>query len=122
MERAGVPRQNGPINVMLSEHETGRNEVRKMSEAVTRYKKGDSDAGREFAWHGRLYVDLLTQHIDKENKILFPMADQRLTQEQQSELLERFDVIEKEKIGEGKHAEFDEWLKNLQSIYLRQGS
>jgi hemerythrin-like domain-containing protein len=35
MVKAGLPKEGGPIAVMLSEHEMGRNFVRKMDEAVS---------------------------------------------------------------------------------------
>jgi hemerythrin-like domain-containing protein len=64
------------------------------------------------------YVNLLRDHIYKEDNVLYPMADQNLSDNAQEELTKEFDRIEKEIIGEGKHEVYHELLKNLKSIYL----
>lgn len=45
LEAAGVARQNGPIGVMLSEHESGRKRVARIKEAWGGYGAGDRSAG-----------------------------------------------------------------------------
>src|SRR4030042_4409380 len=41
MEKAGIPREGGPIGVILGEHVQGRSNVRAKGEAVNALKKGD---------------------------------------------------------------------------------
>lgn len=65
MGKAGVPTGGGPIGVMLHEHVQGRALIATMAD-------GDA-SGRAAA--ARSYVALLRAHIDKENGILFPLAD-----------------------------------------------
>jgi hemerythrin-like domain-containing protein len=65
MVKAGVPDEGGPVGTMLAEHDDGRALVRAMA--------GPDPAARAAA--ARRYVALLRQHIDKENDVLFPMAD-----------------------------------------------
>ncbi len=65
MIRAGLPSAGGPIDVMLEEHERGRALVRAMSVST----------GAARAAAAREYVALLRAHIDKENEVLFPLAD-----------------------------------------------
>ncbi|GEM_PF-2247202 len=48
LEKAGVPREGGPIGVMLAENEVGRNHVRLMEAAVQRLENGDTHAGEFF--------------------------------------------------------------------------
>jgi len=62
--------------------------VRGMADAIPAYKAGDVAAGRKIAENARGYIRLLTQHIDKEDNILYPIADARLTEKQQICLLE----------------------------------
>lgn len=118
MEKAGIPREGGPVAVMLSEHRLGREYVQKMSEAVGGYAGGDRKAARGIVENGRGYIALLTQHIMKENNVLFPMADMHLTDKQQAELEKGFETVEQEKIGAGQHEEFHVLLKNLREVYL----
>src|SRR3972149_4875411 len=44
MEAAGVPREGGPIGVMLAEHAEGRNIIGRFTAAVGEYKAGQSSA------------------------------------------------------------------------------
>ena len=74
MERAGISREGGPIGVMLMEHNQGRAYVRGMGEAAYGFRKGHPSAAAEFTKNARDYIALLTQHINKENNILFPMG------------------------------------------------
>lgn len=41
MEKYGIPREGGPLGVMLYEHTLGRNYVKGMAEALEKYEKGD---------------------------------------------------------------------------------
>lgn len=118
MEKAGVTRENGPIEVMLSEHTMGRSLVNRISEAITQYKSENESAPDEFGTASAEYIALLTRHIDKENNILFPMADMRLTSQDDKYLMEAFEKLEHDRIGPGKHEEFHNLLNRLEQIYL----
>lgn len=63
--KAGVPSEGGPVDVMLEEHAQGR--------ALIAAIAGAAGAARMAA--ARDYVALLRAHIDKENGVLFPLAD-----------------------------------------------
>lgn len=76
MENAGIPRNGGPIGVMLLEHEEGRRYVKAMNRAVEEYRSGSRNAPEEFIENARNYISLLEQHIWKEDNILFNLADQ----------------------------------------------
>ena len=117
LTHVGIP-QDGPIAVMLFEHEMGRKYIRVMTEAFERYKMNDATATSAIAQNARDYIELLTNHIDKENNILFAMADDRLSEKAQEELFEGFEKIETARIGTGKHQEFHDLLHHLSDIYL----
>lgn len=119
MERAGIPRERGPIGMMLFEHTEGRDFVKGMKEAAAKYRKGDPKAGGEFAKQARNYANLLSSHIGKEDNILYPMADARLSEAAQQDLEKGFEKIEKEVIGQGRHEEFHELLHRLEEEYLK---
>jgi len=99
----GIPTQGGPIAVMLMEHDQGRRYVKGLAEALTRYEGSDQTAQTALIKNARGYAELLDQHIYKEDNILYPMGDKVLSQVDNRELLEKFEKIEKEIIGEGKH-------------------
>jgi len=114
---AGVPK-DGPIEVMLNEHETGRNYIKAMNAAFEEYIAGDMSLSANIMQNIHGYSSLLRDHIEKENAVLFVMADKLLSEEKQDELLEGFEKIESERIGVGKHEEFHGLLKKLSGIYL----
>ncbi len=76
LERCGMPREGGPIAVMLHEHQLGRAHVRTMAESLSAAEKGDATAFATVLREGRGFLDLLRHHIMKENHVLFEMADQ----------------------------------------------
>ena len=119
MEKSGIPKEGGPIGVMLLEHSNGREYVRGMSEAIAKYKGNEPDASPKFVENARSYIALLSQHINKENTVLFPMAERVLSQKQKEELLRGFERLEQERIGTGKHEEFHKLLHHLKEVYLK---
>lgn len=106
MAERGVPVEGGPIGVMLSEHEQGREAIRGMVGSAERWARGEIAARLETAAHARTYVDLLRQHIYKENNILFPLAERAIPEADQPRLTERFEHLEHEETGEGIHEKY----------------
>jgi hemerythrin-like domain-containing protein len=118
MENAGIPRARGPIGVMLKEHEMGRSYVRNMREAVGKYKTGELSYSSRFVDNAKKYAKLLNAHIGKEDNILYPMVDMELPEETHHELIEKFEELERDRIGIGKHEELHELLHRLKDKYL----
>ena len=113
MEAAGVQRDGGPIGVMLAEHEQGRRLTRAMLEAARQLTQGDKSATAAVIGNARGYVDLLKQHIQKEDNVLFPMADQVLIGAQADEMAEAFERVEQEETGAGVHEKYHEKVESL---------
>jgi hemerythrin-like domain-containing protein len=76
LEAAGLPRDQGPIAVMLYEHQQGRAFARAMSDSLQPARQGDERALSILQNSARGYVDLIRGHILKEDHVLFEMADQ----------------------------------------------
>lgn len=96
--RIGFSTESGPVGVMLGEHDLGRAEIVGMHDALQKYAGGDSGATHKLITHTRDFVNLLRNHIIKEDNILFVMADQRLSPQEQTRLSEGF--AEAERSGE----------------------
>jgi hemerythrin-like domain-containing protein len=95
MERAGFPRDGGPLAVMLHEHEEGRGLIATLQ--ATAARAGGTHAERmQFAVAARGYAQLLSAHIDKENQVLFVMADRIIPRDEQQRVDEAFDVFERD--------------------------
>ena len=117
LERRGVPRDGGPIGVMLSDHEVGRGHVRAIAEGLARVKRGDTGGAAMITEHAGAYRQMLQAHIYQENNILFPMADRVVPEDVADELCEQFEAIERDRVGEGKHEAYHHMLHDLKSHY-----
>ncbi len=78
MGKNGMPVNAGPIGVMLHEHNEGRAYVKQVTEAIDKLKAGDKSAYPVIKENLMNYGELLTNHIYKENNILYPMAEKLL--------------------------------------------
>lgn len=115
LERKGMPKQVGPIAVMLAEHDEGRRYVKSMVEAVERLERGDAAAEKTFAENARSYVELLAQHIQKEDNILYNMTDRILNEDEHKPLLDRFEEVEEQRIGRGRHEELHKSIHRVKN-------
>lgn len=118
LEKIGIGRERGPVGVMLAEHDLGRKYIKGMTQALEEMKRGDGQSVPAFTQNARAYVNLLRAHIEKENNVLFPMAEMHLGNEAKVRLAEGFEVLEKEEIGEGRHEELHGLLGILKAEYL----
>ncbi len=92
-----IPRDGGPTGMMLIEHEDLRNintELQRAFEVFFR-DADDLEAKGIIQEHGTNFIGLLRNHIDKENNILFMMADMHLDQTQIDKVIKLFGEIEK---------------------------
>ena len=78
------------IKAMREEHDKARGHVKAMLEALDRR---DREA---LARHLNAYREILTEHIKKEDEILYPWMDRNLSTEQVGELFSKFHDVEKE--------------------------
>ena len=76
LEKKGMPRNAGPIAVMLMEHEITRKLAARMEESSKTYlKNGDAS---QLITDMQEYINHVVQHIWKENNRLFEMAEMAL--------------------------------------------
>jgi regulator of cell morphogenesis and NO signaling len=91
-----LPREQGPLAVMLHEHREITQENQALREGVADLDQHPSTAGRAAAQirdHGRWLVQELRSHLFKEEHILFPFAEARLSEEEDREIVEKFQAI-----------------------------
>lgn len=116
MESKGFSPEDGPTGVMRREHEEGRRFVREMNRAIDEAQADDPSAFRRFVEFAHQYVELLRQHIQKEDSCLFPMANQTFSAEEQQQLAERFEAVESDEAHAGKHRKYLAIADELVSI------
>jgi hemerythrin-like domain-containing protein len=86
MVDAGFSRDQGPIAVMLQDHDVGREHVSilaGLAASVVPWTREDLEI---LQGAGRAYAELLRAHIQKEDRILYPMAEQRLSPDVQAQV------------------------------------
>ncbi len=114
----GIPNEFGPIGMMLREHVEGRNFVKGIADNLALYKSGNKDALQSIYMNMNGYINLLRNHISKENNILFRMADQVLSEEEQILMLKHFKETESLGIGKARIDEFLSKIKELEIVYI----
>jgi hemerythrin-like domain-containing protein len=112
MEARGFSRDCGPTAVMLREHELGRVYVRQMGEALEA-AADDPQAKSRFVENALNYIQLLREHIRKEDHCLFPMADKTCDETEQNRLSAAFQHLEHEEMGAGAHEKFHRLADDL---------
>jgi hemerythrin-like domain-containing protein len=118
LEARGLPKAGGPLGVMLNEHEQGRALVREMRQAAEAFAAGAEGSGVRWAQSLDQYAALLRSHIDKENMVLFPMAERMLSENELARVAGDFEKLEAEKMGVGTHERLHAKMgKLLEEIY-----
>lgn len=111
MEARGLPSDVGPTAVMREEHRVGRAFIQDMADGVA---ENDVVA---FVAAARGYVELLREHILKEDQIVFPMADRLLPPEEHESLRVIFEKVERKDVGVEKVAALLASVDRLCSTY-----
>lgn len=91
LEQKGFSREGGPVGVMLREHEQGRAHVRAMRQNMAGAASGDQASATAFRQHALGYVQLLRNHIWKEDNILFELARQVMTADEADRMAASFE-------------------------------
>jgi hemerythrin-like domain-containing protein len=118
MGKKGFSPEHGPVAVMLAEHVQGRAYIKGVADGIVAFKTGDRTALESIYENLEEYAFLLTAHIGKENNILFRMADQALSAEEQSLLLAQFDDVERHTETAYQTINAIKSINELASIYL----
>jgi hemerythrin-like domain-containing protein len=113
----GFSVSQGPVAVMLNEHSRGRDFVKGISENITLYKGGNASALGRIYSNMAGYAELLENHINKENNILFRMADRALSEADNRELLAQFGEAEEALSSDYSSGDYVKKINNLASIY-----
>ncbi len=108
---AGVPPEGGIIEELLREHTLAREHIAAMQAGL------QADDAARLAGGARQYILLLRTHIQKENAVFFPQAEQVLSQQRLEELYDAFEAHEELVIGHGRHEELHAVLERLHAKY-----
>jgi len=115
MEEHGIPRDGGPIGMMLVEHEEGRGHVKSMLAAMALVEAKNEAAKEILLDNARAYIRLLREHIQKEDEVLFRIADDVIPPDGQKELVRSFEKHEAEEMGTGEHEKYLKIAEELEA-------
>jgi hemerythrin-like domain-containing protein len=110
----GMPEKQSPIEAMLMEHDQGRAHVRAMEEAAQKALEGEAGQAAIIALHAKGYTSLLRGHIEKEDSILYPLAERVLSEDVRSRMLTSY------KHAESKTPEMEERYTRMVESYENQ--
>lgn len=115
---AGIPLDNGPVGVMLNEHNIGRGYINGLVSGVEDYNKNFANSSGLIEACLTNYVNLFQDHIQKEEDVLFPMTNKVLNVQKQNEIFEQFEIIKEEVVGNGVHEQYLILLNQLEIKYI----
>lgn len=93
MTARDMPQDTGPVAVMLAEHDEGRRYTAGFRTAAEQMKDGDKSAADDIVRNVFDYVNLLREHIMKEDNVLYPMAEQIIPVDAMAKMSEEFQNV-----------------------------
>ena len=88
----GMPEKQSPIEAMHMEHDQGRAHVQAIEEAAQKALGGETGQVAVIVEHATGYAALLRGHIDKENDILYPLAERVLPEAVRNRMLAAYET------------------------------
>jgi len=95
----GMPEKQSPIEAMHMEHAEGRSHVRAIEEAAQKALAGETGQTAIIVEHAKGYAKLLRGHIEKEDDILYPLAERILPEEVRDGMLSAYTTAEQQSPG-----------------------
>lgn len=95
----GMPEKQSPIEAMHMEHAEGRSHVRAIEEAAQKALAGETGQTAIIVEHAKGYAKLLRGHIEKEDEILYPLAERILPEEVRDGMLSAYTTAEQQSPG-----------------------
>lgn len=90
----GMPEKQSPIEAMHIEHDQGRAHVRAIEEAAQNALAGKTGQAAIITENAKGYATLLRGHIEKEDDILYPLAERVLPEEVRNNMLAEYESAE----------------------------
>lgn len=112
----GMPEKQSPIEAMHIEHDQGRAFVRNMADAAEKALAGEAGQVSIIAENAKGYITLLREHIDKEDTVLYPLAERILPEDVRAQMIDAYHRAEEQTPG------LEEKYRRLVEEYERQAA
>lgn len=113
MAERGIP-EDGPIRVMLAEHESERNILTTLFTQLPQLQKMTGKERRQVKDAGLDYLEIRANHIWKENDVLFKMGFKVFYDEDGARLVKAFEAINEAFYGPDANQKFDQMLSEVE--------
>ena len=115
----GLPKDTGPVAIMLAEHAQGRHLAQLLGTATLKLQAGDERRREQVILSATDYIKLFRQHIYKEEFLLSPLAERVIPVEQQANLGQSFERMQVEEFGEDVHEKYFGLAQRLEKESVR---
>jgi len=113
MEKAGISRQAGPIGIGLAQHQMNRKILQFLQEVVLNWKPDEPQSNLSLGAAMDDYILQLRAHLDREERVLFPLAEDQLGEPQDARLLQACHSLEQNLLSPRRRANLLEKLQRL---------
>ncbi len=93
LEENGLTAEHGPLAAMFNEIKQSHDLSRDMLSAARQWQEGDADGRTDLVWTASTYTSLLRRHIDRARSMIFPLAEQLISMDDQYKIAEAFNHI-----------------------------
>lgn len=112
-----IPMAKEPIQGMLIDHNSGRYFIQSLEEALQRVANGDDEANIDVIAYAIAYTDLLTRHIDKEDKAIYIFGEKNLSEGSKKLVDEKCSEVEKNAEDNGLQQKYIDMLTELEYYF-----
>jgi hemerythrin-like domain-containing protein len=114
------PSKKMPVGLLINEHLIAKGYLEEILSSSVNCKLGSTFSCDRIADCMANYVELIDNHMQKEEEDFFPLANKALSEEAQIEISKQFKMINDEFLGMDVHDHYDELLKLMESKYLNK--
>jgi PAS domain S-box-containing protein len=94
LEASGMPRDGGPLGIMIADHRKSEEALAALRSAAAAYTAGSQDALASLRTAFSEYSGVLKEHFWKENDILFPMGRRILDDADDARVIKGIEAVE----------------------------
>ncbi len=114
----GMPVDGGPLAVMLAEHTQGRRLTASLSKIAEGRGAWSREQRRQLLFDATSYARLLNAHIQKEDRVLYPMATQMLPDDVWRQIDSEFSAFQSAPQRAEEAARFEQMAQLLVNRYV----
>ncbi len=93
LEENGLEADHGPLATMFNEIKRSRELSDEIINAARAWQAGDMNGRTDVVWATSSYTSMLRQHLDRSRSMIFPLADQLISPDDEYKIAEAFNHI-----------------------------